>query len=216
MTFVIVVIMLAYASIKMIQLYDKQNPNVSQFIKKNDLDFNDRLNLNEIGFRLAWSVEGYNSLVRKDDPRYVKYLVRLFRKENGKPYEQFIPYHDCTEEDWAQFAPVQKASLDSWTAIKNDPKRNMFCLEWSDDIQVYGNEKNDFHQRIEIVLVPCNYQHVELGDVGDTIHPECVEDLQKQIEYLGPINFMIYHTEDVFQQEEYGERAVVSQSILLN
>ena len=71
----------------------------------------------------------------------------------------------------------------------------MFCLDWSDDILLYGNEKNEEYQRIELVLTPCNYLHTHLGFEGDTIHPECVADLEKQIEYLGPLDFMIYHTE---------------------
>ena len=39
----------------------------------------------------------------KDDPKYVKYLVRIFGKKEGKEYETFIPFQKCTEEDWAEF-----------------------------------------------------------------------------------------------------------------
>ena len=56
----------------------------------------------------------------------------------------------------------------------------MFCLEWdSQEILIYGNERNDEYQRIELVLTPCNYLHTHLGYKDDKIHPECVADLEK-------------------------------------
>ena len=56
----------------------------------------------------------------------------------------------------------------------------MFCLDWDDDdpIEVIGSEIDNDYTRLEVVLVPCNYVHQQLGDVGDFIHPECVPDLE--------------------------------------
>ena len=96
-TFSIVVVMLIYASIKMIQMIDHHNPQVAQFTEHTVFDYNEKLDLNEIGFRLAFSVEGYHSREQKNDPRYVKYLVRIFGIKDGKEYERFIPYHKCTD-----------------------------------------------------------------------------------------------------------------------
>ena len=59
---------------------------------------------------------------------------------------------------------------------------------------IYGNEKNDEYQRLEVVLVPCNYQHTKWGFTGDEISPDCNPDMAAQIAYLGPIEFLIYHT----------------------
>ena len=56
---------------------------MSTFKTSNVFDFNERLSLKEIDFRMAFSVEGYHSRERKDDPRYVKYLVRTFIIEDG-------------------------------------------------------------------------------------------------------------------------------------
>ena len=80
---------------------DRHNPNVAQMTEKNYYDYNEQLDLNEINFRLAFSVEGYHSREHKDDHKYVKYLVRIFGKENGKEYEKMIPFHKCTDSDWA-------------------------------------------------------------------------------------------------------------------
>ena len=56
----------------------------------------------------------------------------------------------------------------------------MFCLDWDDDdpIEVIGTEIDNDYTRLEVVLTPCNYVHRQLGDVGDSIHPECVTDLE--------------------------------------
>lgn len=179
MTFAIMVVMLIYASIKMIQLINRTNPNIAQFLEKDVYDSTTRLNLNEINYRVAFTVEGYHSRERKDDHKYVKYLVRIFGRRDRVEYETFIPYHLCTDEDWAQFSPPGKASADSWDEIKTDPTRGMFCLDWSEDILIYGNERNDNYQRIELVLVPCNYLHTHLGYKDDFVHEECVADLDK-------------------------------------
>ena len=62
----------------------------------------------------------------------------------------------------------------------NDPERGLFCLDWDKlrDLEVYGSESEDEHQRLEFLMLPCNYQHK--GYAEDTIHPECISDLQAQ------------------------------------
>ena len=79
----------------------------------------------------------------------------------------------------------------------------MFCLDWSKDLEVYGNELNDEYQRLEIVMVPCNYIHTQFGYEGDSISENCIDNLEKQIEYLGPLDFMIYHNDETFNVNEY-------------
>ena len=74
---------------------------MAQYTQVSLFDFNEKLDLNDINFRLAFSVEGYHSREMKNDPRYVKYLVRIFGIKDGKEYETFIPYHRCEEKDWA-------------------------------------------------------------------------------------------------------------------
>ena len=90
-----------------------------------------------------------------------------------------IPHHECTEEDWKQFAPTAADSIDGFKQIKEGPNRGFFCLDWSEDLIVYGNERSRNYQVIEILVLPCNYLHVNENDevVGDSIHPECVADL---------------------------------------
>ena len=62
--------------------------------------------MNAINFRIAFTVEGYIDKKRKDDPRFVKYLVRLYGKKEGKRFEWLVPYHECTKEDFELFDPI--------------------------------------------------------------------------------------------------------------
>ena len=66
--------------------------------------------------------------------------------------------------------------------LRGDPERGMLCIDWNDPempIIIKGDEYNDDYQRFEAVLVPCNYVHTELGYEGDSIHPECVHNLEE-------------------------------------
>ena len=56
---------------------------------------------------MAVAIEDYNSPKKlKDDPRYVKWMFRLYGKRNGEGFQRMIPHHKCTDEDYDQFFPV--------------------------------------------------------------------------------------------------------------
>ena len=111
-------------------------------------------------------------------------------------YEKLLPYHKCDERDFEVFAPISRADETSFEIIKSNPKRGFYCLDWDDDepFEIYGRESGSNYQRLEVILVPCNYVHKEISDVGDTVKEECKSDLASQIEYLGNLNVIIVHT----------------------
>ena len=80
--------------------------------------------------------------------------------------------------------------------------RGLYCFDWDeigDILSIWGASSNDaLYQRIEFDLLPCNYIHTEFGDVGDSIHPECIADRQKQQEYLGTVKIVVLMDESVF------------------
>ena len=58
----------------------------------------------------------------------------------------------------------------------------MFCLDWqeNEDFVIYGREVDNNYQRLEVLMLPCNYKHAEFADSEeDTINEECVADLEK-------------------------------------
>ena len=101
LTCIIFITTLLYAGIKLDQLLSKGNPNINYTNIDDYISPEERLDLNEIGFRMAWSVEGNLDKKNKNDSRYVKWMVRFYGKENGVKFEKFVPFHKCTEEDYA-------------------------------------------------------------------------------------------------------------------
>lgn len=178
-TVLIAVILLTYSSLKLLQLVSKENPNVSEVNELDYYNFEEVLSLQDIDFKIAFSVEGYLSREIKDNPKYVKYIVRQFGKENGYPYERILPYHKCTLEDWKALPMPDKGSFDALAEIKDNPKRGMYCLDLDQEVNLYGNERNANYASLEIILAPCNYVHSHLGYEEDSVHPECIADLNK-------------------------------------
>ena len=99
-----------YSLVKLLQVVRKSNPNISQHTKTSYYDFSEVVNVDEIGFKFAFSVEGYFDKEQKNDPRYVKYMARVRGIYEGRPYERILPIHECTEEDWAEFPEAANAS----------------------------------------------------------------------------------------------------------
>ena len=85
-TVIIVCIWLVYATIKFEHMITKHNPLISEVNEQNFFDYETRLNLQQIGFKMAFSIEGYLDSKTKDDERYVKILVRIYGKEEGEEF----------------------------------------------------------------------------------------------------------------------------------
>ena len=63
-------------------------------------------------------------------------------------------------------------------------------------------------------MTPCNYLHTYLGYAEDSIHEACIADFAEQAGYLGPLDFVLYHTEETFISTKFDNDAVKRQSVL--
>ena len=91
---------------------NKHNPTIVEEQRPNAIENSISLAANDIGFRAAWAVRGYHDRELKDDPRYVKWIVRIYRLVNGEKFERVLPTHKCTPEDFELFYPL-KSGLDA-------------------------------------------------------------------------------------------------------
>lgn len=73
--------MIVYGLLKFEQLFYRQNPNITAINKENHIDASDVLNLSESGLRIAFEVTSLDGNVGKYDPRYVKYIFRMWNAE---------------------------------------------------------------------------------------------------------------------------------------
>ena len=124
---------LAYAILKGVHLINRENPTINEYPAEDHFHISETVNLNEIGFRFAFSYRRYGSGPSSheliDNPDYVKYIVRYTGKRNGTGFEEILPYHKCTDADYAGFYPPAKNSLDDLKEIREEPKKNLFCLD---------------------------------------------------------------------------------------
>ena len=69
-------------------------------------------------------------------------MVRIWGKKDGIPYNRHLTPHICTDEDYAEFYPIEDASAGMLSEIRRDPKRGFYCLDWdeSDPFEAYGDE----------------------------------------------------------------------------
>ena len=107
--------------------------------------------------------------------------------------------HPCTAEDYAKFYPPDQRSKGTIERIRAAPNRDMLCLDWAEaGIDLFGTESSGTYSEIDIGVLPCNVRLTTLGATDDRISDTCVADLTKQIEYLGPMNILIYYNHEVF------------------
>jgi len=182
-SFAIFFIILLYGTIKLIHLLSRHNPNLAAYTEQNVFDSSEIVSFKEKNIRFAFGIEGFLDKDLKNDPRYVKSLVRMWGRKAGKSYEIILPYHRCTNEELDSFAPPSRESVGMLESMKKDPDRGLYCMDWDkigDDLSVWSVTEDDDYQRWEFVLLPCNYIHAEFNDIGDSVHPECIANLEEQ------------------------------------
>ena len=97
--------------------------------------------MNAIHSHIAFAFEGFLDKTLKDDNRYVKWIFRIYGTDNGKKYERLLPYHVCTQEDYASFYPIEKQAKSKFKRIQEDEKSNFLCIDWDDEnpFNIYGH-----------------------------------------------------------------------------
>ena len=91
----------------------RHNPNISSFRRQSFFDPSTVISFREYGLRFAFNVEGYLDNQVKDDPTYVKYLVRMYGKKDGVPYQKILNYHKCTPDELKAFKEPTRDTYDS-------------------------------------------------------------------------------------------------------
>ena len=136
------------------------------------------MNLNEINFQFAFQFMGQDAktekITSKDDPTFVRIVVEVYGEEDGEmSVSRELPYHKCTEEEFAEFYPIVEDEKNNLENLKG----GFNCIDWKDEdpYLVYGDFANgSTYQALNIFLVPCNYDGEYIK--SRTIEPECNTD----------------------------------------
>ena len=70
------------------------------------------VNFEDYDLHFAFNVEGYLDNQVKDDPTFIKYLVRLYGKKDGVTYEKILNYHKCSADELRAFKEPTKDTYD--------------------------------------------------------------------------------------------------------
>ena len=92
----------------------------------------------------------------------------------------------------------------------------MVCIDWDDDdpISIGGVQNDDNYQILDIVLVPCNYIHTQLGYTSDSVTTECDPDLNEQIKYIGPSKWTLLMNHERINPEKFDEESIERFSLM--
>ena len=132
MTLICGVIILIYAATKMSLLQSVRGQTISFYYDYHDTSPENRLNLNERNFKIAFSFEDYLTRKLKNDPRYVRWILRILRFEGNQYYEKLLPFHECTDEEYDSFYPISSHHKSEVKNIRDDPERGLLCIDWDD------------------------------------------------------------------------------------
>ena len=142
--------------------------------------------------------------------------MRLWYKRNGIEGERIFPYHYCTAEELDEFAPPVQDSVGLFEIYKKSDTRHLYCLDWEkfgNELSIWGTENDEIaYQRLEYVLLPCNYVHAEFGPTDDYKAKDCNDNRDEQIKYLGNMRLIVLTTEQVFNQQEYDSEVIETRS----
>ncbi len=104
-----------------------QNPQIGQAVLKTYFDIDYKVNLTDLGFKIAFSVNDYKNGSVLDDPNYVQWIVRLNRYENQRSVNTTnIKFHKCTQRDFDQFYPPSSSSIEAVMSVKS---YSLYCID---------------------------------------------------------------------------------------
>ena len=100
---------LSYAAIKYIDLYQGNDPNIRPNSIPDSFGADDPLNFaDDINFRLAVGarVKGEKTLKTYDSQIARWVAIMTSKDDTGEITETIFPMHDCTDQDFDEFAPL--------------------------------------------------------------------------------------------------------------
>ena len=88
-------------------------------------------------------MEGFSTKDLKYDPKYVKWIFRMYGKKDNKQFEKMLDHHICTDEDYAKFSPINKSSSKLLTAVRESEERGFLCLDWDEEDFILHGRSGD-------------------------------------------------------------------------
>ena len=106
-TFILYLTVLMYAFQKANQLLYRKGPTITPELSKNFYSSKDEINLDEVGFKLAFGVMDYSDRSIANNDSFVEWNIYLETRLNLKVIDTVkVPYHRCTPDDYDSFYTI--------------------------------------------------------------------------------------------------------------
>ena len=83
LSIVLLLLLLFYGANKFTHLMERRNPTITSYTEREAVTKFDVTNLRDAGIRFAFGIEGFLDKELKDDPAYVKWIVRQMGRLDG-------------------------------------------------------------------------------------------------------------------------------------
>ena len=155
-----------FASTKLVHMFERRNPTVNTYLRKDAFSNEKRLALNDSKFMMAFALEDYFSGDIIDDPRYTKWHASFKTYTDGEITAREVPIFKCRKEDIAKFYTIDNRSSRKVESILSDSAKYLYCIDWEQaQIELFGIEATGNFAHFEIAITPCN-QRLILPFIG--------------------------------------------------
>ena len=161
--------------------------------------------------KIAFSLEDYyEPRMLKNDPKYVKWVFRQTTRVAGETFVKTLPFHKCSDEEYAEFYPTERIYELKLQAIRKDPNRGFYCIDWDTTDQkseIWGTEQADDYQRFDLMITPCNYINSD-SETTDTVSDECITDINAQKAYMDQSQWILLVNQERFNPEKFNDESI--------
>ena len=99
-----------FAVLKTKQMVTKHNPVITSYVEEDVYDSEDRYDLSDPEFMIAFMVENEYTKTLINDPRFIKWKVVHYEFEDNQLKSwRFLDTHLCNEQDYAKFYEFDEA-----------------------------------------------------------------------------------------------------------
>ena len=81
------------------------NANVTETLLQDYYNENTVVDLNQIGFKIAFAVQNEDTNLGYDDPTYVQWVATMMTNSTGDKVYTNLKTHKCTDNDYSSFFP---------------------------------------------------------------------------------------------------------------
>jgi hypothetical protein len=174
-------------------------------VTHNAFDHLDTVDMAAEGFKIAFGVMSLYTKQSLEDPDFVTYEVNLDHFEKLLIKERIpVPFHKCTEEDFAAFYDIRKSDLNQLSELKENGVLN--CMDLDQALAIRGADE------IDSVILNIDYVRCDKNSGG-----KCEKlTLDKLRNYLDHPELVLMFNQQRFNKTEYVDDPIVKESIIWN